>query len=610
MPPDNTYKFDANCTDDELVDTITHWTKNSQPFHDTMLAWQNKAVRYYLGDQTDLKEVPAYLSDTVYNRIFEATETIVPIVTGTSQQFLVEPAMENEQSIHRASRLQKVLSKKYETLDIQGKIEVAVRDIIVKRFGVLEWFWNSELDDVDVRVRDPRSVMIPKLRVPAHKLPYVQLIEEYSKDEMLTFFPECDINSLPTGMPLAVGLNIDTPYMGSFGAGNGTYGSAGDSTFLEKYQVIATWSDTYVSWSIGDIILKRMPNPYWDWGTEEKEMKEVIDSPLGKVRVDTEHSKKNFLPRPMKPIVFLAPFLSGDAPVALQSLVEVAIPIQDDINTSKRKIQDNLIRLGNGQVVADSGVFTDEELNAITNEPGLIIVGKGAASENRVRREPGVALPNAHFSNLQASLAAFDNVFGVHATTRGQGQGGTLGGQVINRQQDLSRIEQITRCVNRGIAEVANGIVQMMKLYYDEKKVIRIVGEEGAIEFVKFSADDIEPDAVVNVKSGTPAVMDPVGRYNQAIQLWQLGAIDPETFFQRLDFPDPSDSAKKLAAWKAGQLVLESELRMGEAAAGAQIRNKESAPGEPGVETANQVVARAEQDMGTGPATLPKPPKM
>ncbi len=572
-----------------------------------MLPWQNKAVRYYLGDQTNLPDVPAYLSDTVYNRIFEATETIVPIVTGTSQQFLVEPALENEQSLERAQKAQKVLGRKYETLDVVGKLEIVVRDMILKRFGVMEWYWDFEKNDIGVRVRDPRAILIPKLRLPARDLPYVQSIEEYSEDEIRSFFPDTDPDELAAGEPISVGLNIDTGYRGVFG---GTFGNAGDSTFQNKYQVIATWSPNYVTWTIGGQVLKRMPNPYWDWGTDGEEETEEKDSPLGKVKVAKLDTKKNFLAEPRIPFVFFTPFVSGDAPVAMVSLAEVGIPIQDDINTGKRKIMDNLIRLGNGQIVADAGVFTDEELNAITNEPGLIIVGKGAASESRVRREAGIALPSAHFANLQASLAAFDNVFGVHATTRGQGQSGTLGGQIINRQQDLSRIEELTRCVNRGVSDLANGLVQLMKMFYDEKKVVRIIGPDGAVEFMRFTSDDIETDAVVNVKSGTPAVLDPVGRYNQAIQLWQLGAIDPETFFQRLDFPDPPEASKKLAAWKAGQLVLESELRQTEAMAGAQIRNRDENPKNPNVETPANSVQRAERSLSGGNASLPKPPKM
>lgn len=543
-------KFSPKAKDEDLIKTVNTWVRESVTWHDAMLQYQNRSVRYYLGDQTDRAEVPPYLSNTVYNRIFEATETVIPIITGTAHTFIAVPGQDDERSLSRAQKVSKVLQRKYEDLEMVKKLENISRDMILKRFGVAKWFWNVTTDDIDVKSIDPRLILIPKLRMDANDpdFPYVIEIQEYTREEIEEYFPGVDIKKLTFGRRTEIATN-PTP-MNQWNA--------------PVYQILETTTSEYKTWTQMDTVLKKMPNPYWDFEGEEVEVKETKEN--GKVKARKYKQYYNHLAYPTKEYVFFNPFVTGDSPVAETCLAEITIPIQDEINVQKRQIINNLIRMGNGQVYIDQEAIPKELEDQITSEPGLIITGKNLVSENRIKREPGLPLPEAHFNNLIQSIQAFDNVFGTHGATRGAQQGGTLGGQILNKQQDLSRIEQLTRVLNRGVARIADGLVQMMRMYYDTDHLIKILGKDGAIEFVHFTQNDIDPNTVIKVKSGTPPVLDPIGKYNQAIQLWQLNGIDPESFFERLDFADPQDMAKKLAAWKQGQLLLESQIKRDEAA--------------------------------------------
>lgn len=588
------YGFGEQASDQDLISIIDRWTRDSRSFHDLMLLQQNKCVRYYLGDQTEKRDIPIYNSDTVYNRIFEATETIIPIVTGSAHQFIAVPANENEISIKRAQKIQKVLTRKYEDREVRRHLEEATRDIILKRFGVIKWFWNPIIDDVDVAVRDPRLIVIPKLKVDANdNLPYVLELQEYTREEIMEFFPDVNPDELSKG-------SVES----------GFYQNKDIDASQDVYQVIEAWTPEYCCWKQKGKILKRMRNPYWDFDGEEIEVKET--KPNGKIRVRTSKRFYNHLERPTMPYVFINPFRTGDAPVAEISLAEIAIPIQDDINIQKRAIVDNLRKMGNGQVYVDDGALTEEQVDQITSEPGLVIVGKELASATRIRREPGVPLPGSHFSNMQDSVIAFDNVFGTHGALRGADASPTLGGQILNRQQNLSRIDELTRALNRAVGRLADGFVQMMKLFYNEEHVIKILGRDGAIEFLKFTRDDIEDGMEIDVRSGTPPILDPIARFNQAIQLWQLNALDPETLFERLEFADPQTTAQKLFAWKSGNLKLESDMRREEAAAGVAARATGGAQlPERGVETPMDVITRAREALGgEGAAPLTNPPNV
>lgn len=601
-------RFDATASDTQLVEAKNAWLIESRSYHDEMLMQQRKCLEYYLGNQTRRNEIPLFNSNTVYNRIFEATETIVPITTGSAHQFLAIPGEDSEVSIENAKALQKVLARKYTDLEVQKKLETIVRDMILKRFGVMEWGWDNDIDDLGVWTIDPKLVLIPRLRCPANKLPYVMVVEEYTLYELKENFPGFDVTKLTSGKYVGDVTNT--------GNNAGSTIDTGDSKNSNSvYVVLKVLTDEYWAWMQGDIVLKREPNPYWDFEGEDKTESTPYITKKGKPMVRKSTTKRfyNHLDKPTKNLIFFAPFTTGDSPVANTSLAEIAIPIQDDINVQKRQISNNLVRMGNGQVYIDSDALPQEIIDQITSEPGLTLVGKNLASENRIRREPGVALPSAHFANLAASIAAFDNIFGTHGGVRGNSESKTLGGQVIDRQQDLSRIDQITRELNHGMNELADGLTQLMKLFYDTPQVIRLIGKDGSIEFMRFTRDRIDNAVVIETKSGTPIMLDPQARSNRAIQLWQLGGIDPESFFEELSFADPQDMAKKLMAYKNGQLLLESQIKQEEAAAAAQAGADANSAVDGGgggmpmrkAETPNDAAARATRDIsGAGRTDL------
>ena len=589
--------FDITASKEEMEHTFVEWLRDSQSYHDYLIKFQKIAEQYYIGNQTDRDLVQNGNTNTVENRIFEGIETLVPISTAKAHQFIVLPGSEAETSVQRAEKLQKVLSRKYETLEIQQKLEQIVRDFLLYRFGVAKWEWSYEKDDVDVRVIDPRLMLIPRLRVDPHDLPYKMEIQEYTKAEMEEYFPGIKLDEYSKENV------IDT------GEGAGQIGNLPGKK--QYYRVYEVWTNDMVAWFCSKKLIEKKANPYWDFkGREKKYVK--------KTKTGAKIAKRlifsNVFDRPTDPYVFFTSYKVGDEPVGSISLTEVAIPIQDAINVQKRRIIDNLRRMGNGQVLMDSDAMSQEEADNITDEVGLVIRGEGIASQSKMKRDPGVPLPNAHFSNLTHSESTFDNLMGIHAATRGSAGAKTLGQDIMSRQQDFTRIDLITRILNRGVSRLAMGLVQLMKMYYTETQVVKILGEQGALEFVRLNRDDIEDYIEIIVKSGDNLPMDKISLRTEAVQLWQLGALDPVTLFERLEFPHPEKAAERLVAWKQGQLTMETQAKIQEAAASAKFGAEAkavAAPPESGraVETPSNVLQRATAGLG-GTAPLTATPKM
>lgn len=588
--------FDISSSKEELLHTFQYWLKESQTYHDQLLKVQKISHEYYVGNQSERDLVANGNTNTVENRIFEAVETIVPIVTQKPHQFQVLPGSEDEKAMARANNLQKVLSRKYETLEMQKKLEEVTRHLLAYRFGVAKWEWGYEKDDVDVRIIDPRMILVPRMKMDPHDLPYKIEMQDYTKKEMEEFFPDADLETI------APEQNIDT-------------GKQDNPKNL--YRVYEVWTPEMVAWFCSKQLLEKKANPYYDFKGEEKP---YLKSTKKGAKISKKLVFSNIFDRPTDPYVFFTTYQMGEDPFASVSLVEVGIPIQDAINKQKRAIIDNLRRMGNGQVYLDSDAMSQEEAENITDEVGLIIRGEGLVSGNKMKREPGTPLPVAHFSNLQHSETVFDNIMGVHSATRGAGGGKTLGQDIISRQQDFTRVDLITRVLNRGVARIAMGLVQLMKMFYTETQLVKIIGEEGAVEFVKLNRDDIDDYIEIIVKSGENLPLDKVSLRAEALQLWQLGGLDPVTLFERLEFPNPAKSAERLALWKQGQLTAETQAKIAEIAASSHFAPKEAgAPGTPGattppaesgraIETPMNVVQRATAGVG-GTAPLTATPK-
>src|SRR3990167_1527052 len=128
----NKEEFDITYDKETLLHTFESWLKESQTYHDYLLAYQKISYEYYIGNQTERDFVVNGNTNTVENRIFEAVETITPIVTQKPHQFQVLPGSENEKAMQRANNLQKVLSRKYETLEMQRKLEQVTRHLMTR----------------------------------------------------------------------------------------------------------------------------------------------------------------------------------------------------------------------------------------------------------------------------------------------------------------------------------------------------------------------------------------------------------------------------------------------------------------------------------------------
>src|SRR3990167_1777500 len=92
-------------------------------------------------------------------------------------------------------------------------------------------------------------------------------------------------------------------------------------------------------------------------------------------------------------------------------------------------------------------------------------------------------------------------------------------------------------------------------MFYTEDRVFRILSPEGTARFINFKGESIKKGFKVRVKAGSTLPTDREAEALRAIQLFQLGGLDPITLYRKLNYPRPEVLAEMLMKWKTGQLT-------------------------------------------------------
>ena len=540
---DTTVKPSVEVSDADLIILGNRWLAESEPFHQELEGIWKTNEAYYLGRQTDLERVPAFSSDAVQNHEFMGVETVVPIITSNTPQFLGSPVNEDELSATMADSVEKILGIRYEEGDFRSKIEQAVRHMIIYRYGVLKPFWNEYIDDWDVKAVHPRRLYFPRY---GSRVEDVRMCEKIDMD-----FDEIEALWGVEALAKVKQYSESQP--------------EDRDKVSRTAQVWEFWTNDFVFWKCGPHILYKQLNPYFDFEGH-------VDNKLSLEGTEIEQTLfNNHFRRPLKPYIILSAFRLGNSLVGQTDLITQSRPIQDIINVTLRSVINSAQRMGNPAWMIDSSVMTREEAeNQITNEPGLILLGTDAANPSKVRRDAPPPIPNYIINLLNSATSAFDNIFGTHSTTRGERrEPETLGGRLLLKQADLGRIDLLVREVERGVAELGNWGVQMMRMYYDKERTFKIYGQDG-LKFITVSKhlEGIGAGIQMIVKSGSTLPTDEVSRRNEALQLYQLGALDPISLYERLKWPNPEETFARLQAYQTGQL--QQKMMMDQAAQAAQ----------------------------------------
>jgi hypothetical protein len=506
--------LDLPMSDEELVKLARKWEVQYAPYEAKIKTKQQSCRAYYLGMQeAGSPKANTYQTPVADNLIFEAAETFLPATLAKNPEPVVftDDTTEGQEV---ADAVKTVLQYHADTLNLRGQCTLIVRKWLVDLLAVMKHGWDDEISDIWDDVRDVKDFIFDTEG-------YVDMSGDFIGylGERITVTAERLIELFPK----------HTAYITIM-----CEGKMGTRVTYTEW-----WNDDYTFTTFTTFktkILDKSKNPNYIYGG------------------------LNHFGRPKKPYTFFSVFSFGDQPHDVTGLIEQNIANQKVISRRTTQIDFNLSRQNNSDIFSANNWTQETAKQAATaiKEGHPVIVPAGGPMKESIERLPAQGLDAGFFNDLQARKQGLRMSFGTEGITAQAPEKDELAtGLMLNKEHDTSRISGgIGDALERFVKAVFNQHVQFYYVYYDEPHYGMILGQMKAVQYKQLQQSDFEDSdgnprrLVVSVSPDSMKPHDEITEMNQALTLWEQGALDPKTLLIRVNFPDPDKVAEQVILWK------------------------------------------------------------
>lgn len=513
-------------SDEELLKLSKKWKESWNKYYIEIKQKQEENEKYWLGQHYNkvlYKDQKRPIQD---NALFEAIETFLPKATSKNPEPMVS-ADNTEEGEGLAKTVQMFLQYLADYLRLKLRIKRTVRFWALYRLGVIKVSWSEKKSDIKLDVLRPQKLILDPNGFIDDDMNYTgKYIGEYKKEEASVIK-----NKFPENSNFIDELT--------------------ESEDGSELQYIEWWSDEYLFWELKGRVLGKVKNPHWNYNDPNN-----IDPITGQPVVARNHFEG-----PEKPYIFLSVFNLGKHPYDETSLVEQNLSNQDLLNKRNRQIDKNIDGMNAGWVISgeNSGLTKEQAAQAVVAlRKGDAIFIPSGTPDSAVKRQVGSGLPADVYNDRDQMRERLQDIFG----TRGSTAGGvmkekTVRGKAQIVQNDDSRIGGgVVEYIEQFADKVYNWMVQMMYVYYDEAHSASVVGKERTNEWITLKNDMLNRKLTVSVKEGSLIPKDQLSLAQQAQELGVADLMDPITMYDRLGFPNPRETAKRVYLWKNAPEVL------------------------------------------------------
>lgn len=518
-------EFTLKLDDEELLSLARKWTNKYAGYEASIKLRQQANKTYYLGRQKETSAQTTSDGQPISaNLIFEAEETFLPAALSKNPEPVV--FADNTPEGNAVSKSTKTMLQYHaDTLVLRRKLMLTVRNWSVDMLGVLKHGWDNEVNDIKTDVRDAKNFIFD---TNGYVDPYGDFCGYLG--ERITITAEQLVELFPKHRAY-ITIMVD----GKMGT---------DVTYTEW------WNDDYCFYTFKNKVLEKNKNPHFNYNKTE------VQTDIDGMQNEVEVKGVNHFYKPKKPYTFFSVFSFGDQPYDVTGLIEQNIPNQRRISRRTEQIDYNLSRSNN------SDVFSENNFNQETAKQAAkalaagrpVLVPKGGPIGDAIHRLNAPGIDASFFNELENSKNDLRSIFGTQGiTAQQQDEDQTARGMILNQQYDNSRIGGgIGDAIEQVADNIFNWWVQLYYVYYDEPHFAVVMGQMKAVEYVELSRQTfagLNKRMVISVSPDSMKPKDEVNEMNQALALWDKGAIDPKTLLTILDFPDPQATAENTVLW-------------------------------------------------------------
>ena len=546
----------ALAIDERWRDADTLWAKMKQ--------WSDHNRQYWRNEWEDPNKAARKTSRVKDNRIFLSIEHDVNILTSRPAKPMVMPAKsEDEGSRKVAEGLQHIFLELYRKRQVKKKLKKGIRNLHFDRLIVLYPFWNTEINDVDVRRVSPLKVRIPK---NANNEDEAEWICEEIEEPIMTTLKK---------MP-----EIEEALKRLKGWDDNHITKQNPKVIYKMF-----WTAELVAFKFDQTILKKIKNPTWDWEglvmepTELQALEQLsgIARRPALARVKEEQDSRfieeanpetgemeqkrkeasffyNHFDKPRKPYIFGTIFEDEEGPLGSTDLIHQGASLQDNVNRRKRQIDDNA-EDANGIFVFDSKTFSKEDVQRFSARSGSRLYGANII--NGFKRDAAPPLPDYVFSDMEHSIREIDNLFATQGIVRGEKEGReTASGRAMLREASMERRDETIDLIDYVTWELYNWWFQLMKLNYTEVHYVKPLGFKIAGQTIELMQDDLEDGIDIKIIPGQIVPDDKIYRQERAKEEVIAGLISPLDYYRETGRDNPDELYKRLVMFKINPMSL------------------------------------------------------
>lgn len=530
-------EYESSFSDLEIIELVRQWRDSYRTYYnDGVESSQTLAFEYWIGKQrSDEADQIQGASLLVDNKLFEAIETFIPIATRANPDPLVQ-ADPSDIGQQIAKDVKNCLVREADRLKLRTVLKGQIRDWLICRLGLIKVGYNPHTNENTLDRINPKRWMGDR---DGH-WEFGKFIGEWQAEKK-----KASASDLAAMFPEKAAYIME---------------KAGGKTGT-KLEYIEWWyRGRDLFYTHEDEVLGKFKNPHWNFDIPSAAA-ELDDNNMEIAPAQPGVEGINFFKEPEAPYIGLSIFSTGIQPHDETSLVLQNIGIQDRINKISRQIDKNVEGMNNGMVLSNAFNADQASQAAAALRRGVAIRAPGPDVSKAAMRFPPEALPNDVFQSLQDMRNELRNIFGTSGSTpEGVDSQQTVRGKILVNQLDASRIGGgITEYLEQVADKFYNWMVQLMFVHWTDDHYVVAAGVNAGSELVQIKNTDLALTKTldITVKEGSLIPKDPLTQRNEAIDLWSAQAIDPITFYKRLDYADPMNAAQQLIIW---QMVQKGQL--------------------------------------------------
>lgn len=521
-----------------------------------------KALKGKITDE-DFSKLKDHQTKWADNIIWEAENTIKPIVTSRMPDLTVKPGNETQQSKDTAKQISEILNSDIRKREIRRSIGVAIKQHPVYLLACIKAVWDQDLgEEGDYRfiVVHPDNIVIDKSakNTNVNEIPVIAEKVKFSLKEWLRQHPK--------------GKDI---LIAALGYDSETYKQHLD----DEITCFEVWFDDYegddpiqgVAWMYNGKIFDISKNPLFDYEGEgvlngntailqQRMLEMMMSGNMGSEMLEEEIVYRNYFEQPKKPYILIGYDQMGDSAYDFTSRIEQVKYMQDAHNDEGGRINDMLKKSRGIDVVStDSGMKKAEIEEIDFDDPEMVLVVKGDAKKVHTRI-PGEQPNQALFADKDNNKQAIFSKMGTNSTTRGEVSTDVATVAQISRESDFGRLDDYAEeTINYVCEQIAMWSMHFIKLFYTKEHMRRILGANGETTHAKITGDMVEDGMEVVVSA---SATDKLRRTQEAKEEAKLKLIDPLTYMEDTGKPNPKERVERLMTFMTNpEMYLETVVR-------------------------------------------------